>query len=153
MMATPTAALQLFLDWGNMCDAPWPWRAVIARELRAACAKVQLIDLLGPDEQAFFDVLPASVPVWRGCQESRERGISWTTERQVAEQFAWGKRCINSRPTLVYAEIPKQHVFAVFMSRQECEIALDYRRLRKFKKATPLSLASGGQSSSATAVA
>lgn len=29
MMRAPTAelTLQVFLDWGNMCDAPWPWRA------------------------------------------------------------------------------------------------------------------------------
>jgi hypothetical protein len=137
MMAAPTAelSLQVFLDWGNMCDAPWPWRTVIADILRRACREARLVDLLPPDERDFFEALPPLVCVWRGCEGGRERGVSWTTDQAIATQFAWGKRFINKVPTLVRAEIPKQHIFAVFTSRQESELALDYRRLRKLYKA------------------
>ncbi len=61
----------------------------------------------------------------------RARGLHWTTDRTVAEGFAQGKRCIKPNPTLVHAEIPKQHIFAVLVDRQEHEIVLDLPRLRK----------------------
>jgi hypothetical protein len=48
----------------------------------------------------------------------------------IAEGFALGKRCSNSTPTLVSAEIPKQHIFAVFTGRKESEIVLDPRWLQ-----------------------
>jgi hypothetical protein len=138
MVVAPSGeqALRLFLDCGNMCDAPWRWRSGLAGVLRSACAKAHMSHLLEPDARVFFDALPPLVPVWRGCEGGRERGISWTTERRVAEQFARGKRCINKVPTLVRAEIPKQHIFAGFVSRQEHEIAVDYRRLRKLSRET-----------------
>ena len=94
-----------------------------------------------PPGEFFFEALPPCVTVWRGCEGGRERGISWTTDQAIATQFAWGKRCINkSMAMLVRAEISKQHIFAVFTRRQESELALDYRRLRKLYKATPLSM-------------
>jgi hypothetical protein len=60
--------------------------------------------------------------------------MSWTTDRSVAEGFAKGKRCVNRAPTLVRAEIPKIHIFAVFCDRSEHEIVLDYKRLRKLQR-------------------
>jgi hypothetical protein len=113
---------------------------VISSTLRKACAESTLLDLLSPAERAFYSALPSLIPVWRGCEGGRERGISWTTDRSVAEQFAWGKRCKNSQPTLVRAEIPKQHIFAVFVDRQESELAIDYRRLRRLLKTPPSSM-------------
>jgi len=90
--------------------------------------------VLEADELAFYDALPETIAVWRGCEAGRERGLSWTIDRSVAEGFAIGKRCINRVPTLVRADIPKQHVFAVFSSRNEHEITLDPRRLRRLTK-------------------
>jgi len=136
----PERRLRIFLGFGDGCDAPWSYRSMIADALRPARAKVDLLDVLEPAERDFYAALPAVVPVWRGCEAGRERGISWTTNRAVATQFAWGKRCINKVPTLVRAESPKQHIFAVLLDRQESELALDYRRLRKLYKATPLSM-------------
>jgi hypothetical protein len=129
---TPELRLQIFLDAGNRCDGVWYCRTVIARVLRTDCAKTCLADLLQPEERSFYSGLPALVPVWRGCQSGRERGISWTTKREVAEHFA--RDFTNSLPTLVHAQVPKEHIFAVFVNRQESEIALDYRRLRKLTK-------------------
>jgi hypothetical protein len=70
-------------------------------------------------------------PVYRGCERGRERGLHWTTDRAVAEKFAGGRRCINPHPTLVQALIPKRHILAVFVNREENEIVVDPRRLRK----------------------
>lgn len=106
----PERRLRVFLQWGNACDAPWIDRTDIAQALRWALPQVDLETLLEPDEAAFYAALPASVSIWRGCQRGRERGISWTTERTVAVGFAQGRRCLNTSPTLVSAEIPKRHI-------------------------------------------
>jgi hypothetical protein len=131
MLAAAQLRLKIFLEYGNLCDAPWPYRSSIAEYLRQARTEIDLIEVLGPVERAFYEALPDPIPVWRGCERGRERGLHWTTNRALAEDFAQGKRCINKNPTVVAAEIPKQHVFAVFTSRQEEEVVVDPRRLRK----------------------
>lgn len=128
---TPAEAVGVFLDWGNMCDAPWPWRSMIADILRGARAQISLADVLDLEARNFYDSLLDPVPVWRGCERGRERGLHWTTDRLVAEGFAKGKRCTNNQSTLVQAQIPKQHILAVFVDRNEHEIVLDPRRLRR----------------------
>ena len=137
LASPPRRCLQIFLEWGNMCDAPWGYRSDLSEVLRQSLAEVALTDMLTPDELAFYASLPDPTPVWRGCEDGRERGLHWTTNRALAEDFARGKRCINKNPTLVAAEIPKQHVLAVFAGRQEDEVVVNYRRLRKLK-AMPL---------------
>jgi hypothetical protein len=128
--------MQIFLEIGNMCDAPWPYRSRIAEDLRAALAKVPLVGLLSPAARSFYEALPDLVPIWRGREAGRERGLHWTIRRALAEDFARGKRCWNRNPTLVSAEIPKQHILAVFVSRDEDEIVVDPRRLRNVRKET-----------------
>jgi hypothetical protein len=130
---TPADIMRVFLDWGHMCDAPWWDRTHIAMYLRRAISEINMADFLELDARAFYDALPPVVSIWRGCERGRERGLSWTTDRAVAEAFASGKRCSNRSPTLAQAEIPKQHIFAVFVSRSENEIVVDPRRLRKFQ--------------------
>jgi hypothetical protein len=120
-----------------MCDAPWAYRTYLTEELRIGLAKVSLSEVLGPDELIFYSALPDQVAIWRGCERGRERGLAWTIDRAVAEEFARGKRCVNKHPTLASAEIPKQHIFGVFLDREESELAIDPRRLRKLR-AEPL---------------
>ena len=66
--------IKVFQEWGNMCDAPWPWRSYIAGILRRACSKIRLAEVLSPEERGFFDPLPDLVSVFRGCEQGRERG-------------------------------------------------------------------------------
>jgi hypothetical protein len=134
MTSSPQRSLEIFLSWANACDAPWANRFYLAEALRGAIIKVPLIDLLEPPERAFYSALPDLVPVWRGCERGRVRGLSWTTDRTVAEGFALGKRCRNAYPTLMHAEIPKRHIFGVFLNRKESELALDPRRLRNLRQ-------------------
>jgi hypothetical protein len=110
----PEHCIRIFLNFALMCDAPWNHRSVIADALRRARTQVDWPDLLEPDERAFYAALPDLVSVWRGCEECRERGISWTLDRAVAEGFAQGKRCRNRFPTLARAQIPKPHIFGSF---------------------------------------
>jgi hypothetical protein len=129
----PHKQIALFLDWGNHCDAPFPWRSELAAILREALKQVRLVDVLADPERTWFEGLGAAIPIYRGCEKDRERGLHWTTDRAVAMEFAKGKRCTNRNPTLVSAYIPKEHVFAVFLNRNEHEIVVDPRRLRRVK--------------------
>jgi hypothetical protein len=125
--------IKLFLEWGNVCDAPWAQRSHFAEMLREACSQTSLAALLDEPELEFYRSLPDDVIIWRGCELGRERGLSWTTQWRLAEKFSRGVRCRNARPTLVEAVISKRHVLAVFVSRNEFEIVVDPRRLRKIK--------------------
>ena len=128
--------LLLFLTFWNDCDAPWPWRSAFAKELRYMLTKISLADVLPEAEREWFNSLPPLIDIYRGCERGRARGLSWTTKIDVALKFAQGRRCINRHPTLMTATIPKQHVFGVFLGRNESEVAVDYRRLRHLQAAT-----------------
>jgi hypothetical protein len=144
------ARLSLFLKHWSSCDAPWIWRSDLANALRLTLMHVSLTECLPEDAREWFDALLEEIEIYRGCQRGRERGLSWTTDFNVALGFAQGKRCINTDPTLVTAVIPKRHVFGVFIRRNESEIAVDPRRLRRLRNlpsyvpppvpATPLEL-------------
>jgi hypothetical protein len=130
----PRNRLLLFLTWWPSCDAPWHCRSYLAEMLRRALKQVSLSACLRPDELSWFKSLPAEIEIFRGCEHGRGRGLSWTTDIKVALGFARGKRCINHVPTLMTAKIPKQHVFGVFLGRNESEVAVDPRRLRCLKE-------------------
>jgi hypothetical protein len=108
----PAARLSLFLDNFNMCDAPWPYRGVLAGELREALKEVRLEDVLPDEEREWLASMPPSIEIYRGCAKRRERGLSWSTSVDVAAGFAIGKRCRNVEPTLVAAVIPKSRLSA-----------------------------------------
>lgn len=127
------ARLALFLEHWPMCDAPWDFRSYLARELRYTLMHVSLRDCLSEEAREWFDALPMQIDVFRGCQRGRERGLSWTRDIGVAVKFAQGMRCINHVPTLMMATIPKQHVFGVFLDRNEREIVVDPRRLQRLR--------------------
>jgi hypothetical protein len=130
----PRRCLRTWLEWADSVDCPWNYRSVFADALRRSLAAVPLTQALSPDALAFYTSLPDPAPVWRGCERGRERGLSWTTDRKVAAGFARGMRCRNAVPTLVQAEIPKRHLFGVFVERNESEVAVDPRRLRKLQR-------------------
>lgn len=130
--SNPKRRLRLFLEWGSTIDGPWQWRGWFTSMLQQARAKVDLLPLLEEaEDRAFFEALPQLVPIWRGCEGGRERGMSWTANRSDALKFARGMRVSNKVPTLVSAVIPKQHIFAVFAERGEHEVVVNFRRLRK----------------------
>jgi hypothetical protein len=132
--ANHRARLALFLEHWSTCDAPWDWRSHLARELRYTLMHVSLAEGLSEEAREWFDALPAQINIYRGCQRGRERGLSWTTDIDVALKFSQGRRCTNSLPTLMTATFPKQHVFGVFLDRNESEVVVDPRRLRRLRQ-------------------
>jgi len=76
--------------------------------------------------QPEWNGLPKRITVWRGGDRYRVRkGLSWTMDRSVAEDFARGHRFIfNKYPTLLTAEIDRTEVALVDNTREERELVL-----------------------------
>lgn len=80
----------------------------------------------------FYDSLPALVTIYRGCSLPFVRGMAWTTNRSVAEAFASGHRGIPVRDAVIAtALIPKDAIFTVMTDRNEDEVVINWRRLRR----------------------
>ena len=128
-LAPPEIFWPAFLEAWSFCDATWHYRSEILRAMKDAGSSLAFLQ---PSQRQFFDTLPPSVQVFRGCSAPRVRGIAWSTERSVAEGFACGHRFIRvPEPVVASALIPKQHIYFVTDERNEKEVVLNPRRLRK----------------------
>jgi hypothetical protein len=108
------------IDTCDMCDDTWWLRPL-------------LLDLMR-SQQALPYVQPLQWPVqiYRGCSRPRVRGVSWTMDRKVAEGFARGHRGISvPDPVVAEAVVERVAVFAMLNEREESELLIDPRRLRK----------------------
>jgi hypothetical protein len=117
----------VFGNTWSACDRTWHHRRDLLKWLRRYSPPI-----LSDDGRAFLDRLRKPVQVYRGCSRQRVRGISWTADPKVAEEFARGHRGIGvPDPVIASAVIPATAVFAVLVDRDESEIVLDPRRLAK----------------------
>ena len=84
--------------------------------------------LMNDEERRLYLALPDELTVYRGIRgRGSLKALSWTTDIEQAEWFAkrWDK---NGK---VYsAKIGKNDVFAVFASRGESEVVIDFTKLR-----------------------
>lgn len=118
------------LGWPT-ADASWEWRTIMKDFLDHHSPAAPFLD--GKDKE-FFDGLPGVVTVYRGCSSDRVRGLAWTTDIEIARQFARGHRQIEvPSPVVATAQIPKAAIYTVTMDRNEYEVVLNYRRLRRLK--------------------
>ena len=110
----------------SACLAGWIEHAVARRQLSAA-RRV----FMDSDERAAYAALPPRITVWRGCGSVQSAiGLSWTTDRAVAERFAeyavGGRRryfgMVGTAPLLATANVRKSDVFAVKLGRDEHEV-------------------------------
>ena len=87
--------------------------------------------LMDEDEQKQYSDLPEEITVYRGIRgRGSLKALSWTTDIAQAEWFAkrWDK---NGK---VYsATVDKEDVLAVFTSRGESELVVDFTELRDIK--------------------
>lgn len=119
------------LDWWSCCDATWPWRRQLLRELRRHGPG---LEYQSAEDRARFAALPTRIPVFRGCSRARVRGASWSTDPEVAAGFARGHRGIRVPDAVVArAEIDKAAIFAFLTDREESEVLLDPRGLRRVR--------------------
>jgi hypothetical protein len=117
----------VFLDYWSVCDVTWWYQDWLISTLR------QHAPAILPDaEQKIFNALPERVQVFRGCSRARIKGVSWTTERRIAEGFARGHRGIPvPDPVVVTGMIGKRDIFATNDDRNEHEVILDPYRLQE----------------------
>ncbi|MBX5221272.1 hypothetical protein HJC04_13235 [Rhizobium sp. NLR8a] len=130
--APKEVGLSIFVENYSTCDNTWHYRNDILILLkRLGHAR----DAMDSEALHYFSALPDPVVIYRGCQETRIRGLSWTTERAVAEGFARGHRSMTvAKPVVASAEIPKAAVFFAVTHREEAELVINPRRLRKLKQ-------------------
>lgn len=131
------ALQRVLLEGGLPIDQPTTWQLIKAVWLDSENvhehdrfwteiwknAKAELT--LDRKEQVAFDKLLTMVPVWHGPEreDGRTLGLSWTTNKGVAEWFAQRFARLNHRRAYIAAGVvPKEHVKAFLLSRNEYEI-------------------------------
>lgn len=83
--------------------------------------------LMDEDEQKQYSALPEEITVYRGIRgRGRLEALSWTLDIDKAEWFA--KRW-NKGGKVYSAMVKKEDVLAVFTSRNEDEIVVDFQKL------------------------
>lgn len=75
-------------------------------------------------EWDFYNALPRSLAVWRGCFAHNVNGMSWSIDREVAARFPSLNRYshVGSRPLLVEGRISKARIAFVKLDRKEAEV-------------------------------
>ncbi len=124
-----------FFRWWNICDDTWHWRNRLLRALRRHNADEPGTSYLSETNRQFLDGLPDPVRVFRGCSRRRARGVSWTTDREIAAGFAKGHRFISvPSPVIVAGLVPKRAVFGAIQDRQESELILDPAQVARLNR-------------------
>jgi len=131
----PETFWPVFLKIWSDCDDTWHLRKDLLLLFECYSEQVPAIRFANSEDRAFYESLPPKVAVYRGASRSRVRGLSWTTDRKIAEPFAHGHRGIRVPNAVVCsAEIDREAaLFFVSVSRGESEIVLNPRRLRRLR--------------------
>lgn len=125
-----------FADWAKLLGEEWPSCDNIGQftdDLLDSPFGDALDDqqlwhqhFMTDDERAFFDALPDSFVVYRGCYASNKWGLSWSLDRAVAEQFPTLNRYRQAgQPLLVKALATKAQVIGVKLDRSEAEVIIE----------------------------
>jgi hypothetical protein len=137
----PDVFWTVFLENWSICDGFWSLRQDLLSTLRKRKAELSPIGSMNPADRDFYDRIPESVPVFRGCTRRRARGLSWTTDRERAEFFARGGRFgTQADPVIASAEIAKVDLFFVSTARKEDEVVLDPYAIRRLRLGIPKAL-------------
>ena len=119
----------VFMDTWPICDDSWYYSGIVLGMMRD---HKPALEYMPPEIRAAYDALPDLVEVWRGTDRKRVRNFSWTMKSEKAEFFAVHRRGAPfPNPVVAHAFIPKEHVFYADNGRNEAEVVLDPRRLRK----------------------
>ena len=90
------------------------------------------------DEFKAYQELPESITIYRGVSEINKRrikGLSWTTDYEVARMFAGRYLGYSIGGTIYQATIEKKYVYAFFICWEESEVIIDPAKLQNFEVA------------------
>ncbi len=121
----------LFLSWAwVITEAPNSDPNLSKRELLSLFRSVDPQELMDEEEYELFCGLDDVVTVYRGVTSYNAKNIkalSWTLNRDTAEWFA---HRFDEHGTVYEAQIPKEHICAVFLGRNEAEVIVDPKHLQ-----------------------
>jgi hypothetical protein len=90
--------------------------------------------LMTEEELAGLANLPEIVTVFRGSTRATTGDLSWTLDKEVAFWFARRWKSPKDQKTLLIGEVPRDKIWAYFKSRNEEEIVVPRRAVRKIQK-------------------
>ena len=83
----------------------------------------------GEDSKEMYDKLPSEVKVYRGVLTDDinidKLGVSWTTDKKVAEMFALRFARLGGTPWLMEGEVYKEDILYFTNARKESEVLID----------------------------
>ncbi len=103
----------------------WRFRKRFIRMLRHHAEQEPAVNYMHPAAAEFFNSLPQTMIAFRGCAAECSRGLSWSTDQNVAKQFAVEHFGRSSNQVLATAKIHKKHIFAVCVEEGLSEIIVD----------------------------
>jgi hypothetical protein len=129
--APPEVFWPVFLKaWPN-CDGTWAQKERLLARLRRQGSGV---DHLPERTREWLGTLQYPITIYRGCSRGRSRGLSWTTDRDVALSFAREHRGMAvPDAVIVTAMVSKADVFAAFLERDESELLVEPKSFRMIK--------------------
>lgn len=81
------------------------------------------------DSKEMYDKLPSEVKVYRGVLTDDinidKLGVSWTTDKKVAEMFALRFARLGGTPYLMEGEVYKEDILYFTNAREESEVLID----------------------------
>lgn len=107
----------LWTDCENIWQNRITWEEIFERKNRHL--------IFSPENQSAFDALPDIVCIWRGHSGS-QFGMSWTTDKAVAEKFArrFGQPSKKLGAKVTEGECYKKDILAFFTDRDESEVVV-----------------------------
>lgn len=116
-------------NW-SMCDDTWSEQDYLLDHLRYQNLEEPSYFHMTTENKAFYDGLKRGAVIYRGCSRERIWGLSWTTDRQIAEKFARGHRGLKTQnPVLIRTKVARSSVMETIISvsveRGESEVLID----------------------------
>jgi hypothetical protein len=121
---------RIFMRWWVDFEFPHRWGSLIDL-LRDVHGCVPAYSFMDPADRRFFDSLPDPVIIHRGSSGIFKSGVSWTTDKDMAEFFA--RRFADTDASVVTGRIRKEEIWAVFTGRKESEVLCDPDLVRQFE--------------------
>lgn len=135
-----------YLDWlhkdglitdQECADAVYSIWTMQERFYRCGMSKAKMIKFMkiaekSPLVQSDIDDLSdeKTVTIYRGVKVNNYRGLSWTTDKGIAEWFARRFGHDGDKCYVFTGTINKKDIFALFSSRNEKEVVCDYRKVK-----------------------
>ncbi len=108
------------------CDDLYDYQASIRWASASLGYPEDFLEVLDADEKAWIESCGEPFQIYRGCAEDRIDGLSWTTDRTIAESFAVGHRGISVlSPVIVSAKCSLENILFVTNDREEYEVVVD----------------------------